>query len=383
MATTDKTRSKTTGSTGAAVKAPRTQAQRTPTQRTRAVRAKTTMALRPGGARTSGLRPVDTRTTGLRPGPGGMPRGQVTEIQRARMLAATVEAVEDVGYARLTVAQVIGRARVSRKTFYDLFDDREDCFLAAFDQAAGQLGDLVSEAYLAVEGWREGVRAGLLALLRFMDEEPGLARMCIVDALGAGPRVLARRAEILEQARSVVDQGRASSGARVARATEESPELTAEGVVGAVFAVLHTRLLARGREPFSALLGPLMSMIVLPYLGPRAASQELTREPPAPVRRRRRTQPRGARDPLEGLEMRLTYRTVRVLTFIGEHSAASNREIAEGAGIADQGQISKLLARLERLELVRNTGDGQIKGASNAWHLTERGARVERATRPR
>jgi AcrR family transcriptional regulator/DNA-binding MarR family transcriptional regulator len=340
--------------------------------KTRTKTAKT----RPATARTS------TKSSRLRPGPNGMPRGQVTEIQRTRMLAATVEAVEEVGYARLTVAQVIGRARVSRKTFYDLFEDREDCFLAAFDQAIEQLDELVSEAYTAESRWREAVRSALLALLRFMDEEPGLARMVIVEALGAGPRVLERRAEILEQVKRVVDGGRAAASARAARATEESPEVTAEGVVGAVFAVLHTRLLARGREPFSALLGPLMSMIVLPYLGPRAASFELTREAPKVIRRKRSAR-RTARDPLEGLDMRLTYRTVRVLSFIGERPGASNREIAEGAGISDQGQISKLLTRLERLELVSNTGDGQVRGASNAWHLTERGAQVERATRPR
>lgn len=319
--------------------------------------------------------------TRLRPGPNGMPRGQVTEIQRSRMLTATVEAVEDVGYARLTVAQVIGRARVSRKTFYDLFEDREDCFLAAFDEAVDQLAALVSEAYRAQGSWRDGVRAGLLALLRFMDEEPGLARMCIVEALGAGPRVLERRAQILARVKEVIDLGREGAGARV-RATEESPDVTAEGVIGAVFAVLHTRMLARGKEPFTALLGPLMSMIVLPYLGPRAASAELTRETPKLPRRKRATR-RRALDPLEGLDMRLTYRTVRVLTFIGEHPGASNRAIAEGAGISDQGQISKLLTRLERLDLVSNTGAGQVRGASNAWRLTGRGAEVERATRPR
>lgn len=58
----------------------------------------------------------------------GLPRGHVTEIQRARMLSAAVEAIEENGYGRLTVAQVINRAKVSRKTFYDLFLDREDCF---------------------------------------------------------------------------------------------------------------------------------------------------------------------------------------------------------------------------------------------------------------
>jgi predicted transcriptional regulator len=74
---------------------------------------------------------------------------------------------------------------------------------------------------------------------------------------------------------------------------------------------------------------------------------------------------------------------VRVLTVIAEHPGASNREIAEGSDIADQGQISKLLTRLARLKLVENKGGGQERGASNAWHLTERGAQVERATRPR
>ncbi|HWX44999.1 MAG TPA: TetR/AcrR family transcriptional regulator [Solirubrobacteraceae bacterium] len=322
------------------------------------------------------------RAAPLRPGPNGLPRGQVSEIQRSRMLTAAVEAVQEVGYSRLTVAQVIARARVSRKTFYDLFEDREDCFLAAFDQAVDQVSALVGEAYEQESNWRDGVRAGLLAALRFMDEEPGLARICIVEALGAGPRVLKRRTQILARLKKVIDQGRSSPGARVARATEESPDVTAEGVIGAVFAVLHTRVLARGREPFGSLLGPLMSMIVLPYLGARAASAELTRKPPPPLKRKRPPR-RSVKDPLEGLDMRLTYRTVRVLTFIGENPGASNREIAEGAGIADQGQISKLLTRLERLELVHNTGEGQIRGASNEWFLTDRGAQVEHATRPR
>jgi AcrR family transcriptional regulator len=318
----------------------------------------------------------------LRSGPNGLPRGQVSEIQRSRMLTAAAEAVEEVGYARLTVAQVIARARVSRKTFYDLFEDREDCFLAVFDQAVEQISALVSEAYAREQSWRDGLRAGVLAMLRFMDDEPGLARICVVEALGAGPRVLKRRTEVIAQLRGVVDRGRSSAGARVARAIEESPDVTAEGVIGAVFAVLHSRLLARSREPFAALLGPLMSMIVLPYLGARTASSELTRKPP-PLPKRRKPPRRVVRDPLEGLDMRLTYRTVRVLTFIGEHPGASNREIAEGAGIADQGQISKLLTRLERLQLVHNIGEGQVMGSSNEWYLTDRGGQVERATRPR
>jgi AcrR family transcriptional regulator len=134
----------------------------------------------------------------LRPGRSTLPRGHVTEIQRNRMLAAAVEAVDDVGYSRMTVAQVISRARVSRKTFYDVFDDREDCFLAVFDNAVERASALVGEAYERSGGWRDGVRAGLAVLLGLMDEEPGMARICFVEALASGDRVLERRARVLE-----------------------------------------------------------------------------------------------------------------------------------------------------------------------------------------
>jgi AcrR family transcriptional regulator len=322
------------------------------------------------------------RTAGarLRPGPGGLSRGQVTEIQRSRMLAAAVETVADVGYARMTVAQVISRARVSRKTFYDVFSDREDCFRMAFDQALEQAGSLARDAYEQESGWLEGIRAGLARLLMFMEDEPALAKLCVVEALGAGERILEHRARALAELAEVIDAGRF-----VTSATSEPPDVTAEGVVGATFAVLHARLLDGSREPLTNLLGSLMSMIVLPYLGSRAANRELSRPPIEFDVPRDGHAAATARhkDPLEGLDMRLTYRTVRVLMVIAEHPGASNRQIADGSGIADQGQISKLMTRLARLELVKNVGEGQERGGSNAWHLTARGERVERATRPR
>ena len=312
----------------------------------------------------------------LRPGPSALPRGQVAEIQRRRMLTAAVDAVEEVGYARMTVAQVISRARVSRKTFYDVFADREDCFLAAFEQAVEQGRELVSAAYARESSWREATRAALAALLGGMDEEPGLTKLCVVEAQGAGPRVLERRAEAFAELARALDRGREAPGAG-----GDPPEVTAEGLVGAVFTVIHTRVLERDERPLLELLGPLMSMIVLPFLGSRAAARELKLAPPS--RPPDTSAPRLATDPLDGLNMRLTYRTVRVLMVIAAQPGASNREIAVGSGVTDQGQISKLLNRLARLELIENLGDGQERGAANAWRLTERGAAVERATRPR
>jgi AcrR family transcriptional regulator len=322
-----------------------------------------------------------TRTPSARLSSGRkrIPRVRVYELQRARLIAGMIATVADVGYPNATVGSVIARARVSRKTFYDVFDDREDCFLAAFEQTLSDLRGLVTVAYQEQSGWRKGVRAGLASLLGFMDEEPSLARLCMVDALLAGPAVTERRVEVLDELAAAIERGRTAP-----RRGYDPPDLTAEGVVGAIFAVLHMRLIdERPQGPFTDLAPALTSMIVLPYLGEGAAREELAA--PAPPQRHRDQAPAEPSDgigPLKDLNIRLTYRTVRVLMAIAESPGASNREVSESSGVIDQGQISKLLTRLAGLGLIENRGAGQAHGAANAWHLTRRGAQLERATRP-
>jgi AcrR family transcriptional regulator/DNA-binding MarR family transcriptional regulator len=321
----------------------------------------------------------NTYTAPVRMSSGGqvVSRGHVAQIQRRRMLAAAAQVVEDVGYARMTVARIIARARVSRKTFYEVFSDREDCFLAAFDQALAEARTAITDAFRRESEWHEGIRSALARLLILMDEEPGIARLCLVEAPTAGARVSRRRAEVLDELAKVVDRGRSLTDA-----ADESPRLVAEGVIGAVSAVLHRRLLDNRRQHLTGLLGSLMSMIVLPYLGPPAASRELSRATPeirSGIGSRRSAR---EKDPLKGLNMRLTYRTVRVLMFIAENRGASNREIAVGAEIEDPGQVSKLLSRLAGLGLARNLGDPG-RGTANAWALTRQGAQLEQAARLR
>jgi AcrR family transcriptional regulator/DNA-binding MarR family transcriptional regulator len=301
-------------------------------------------------------------------------RGGVAEFQRARMIAALVEVVRERGVGDVTVAHVVARSGVSRRTFYELFEDREACFLAAFEEAVRRASACVVPAFRAGAGWRERVRAGLEALLGFLEEEPGLGALCVVDALGAGAVALERRERIVQALIDAVDEGRTE-----ARASARPMRLTAEGVVGAVLAVLHARLSARGSSGAPSvleLLGPLMGIVVLPYLGQAAAAREAAR--PAPVRRRM-AQPMG--DPLRELDMRLTYRTVRVLLAIAAEPGASNRGVADVAGVADQGQISKLLARLEHLGLISNRSGGHSRGEPNVWNLTPRGQEVEQTIR--
>jgi DNA-binding MarR family transcriptional regulator len=173
----------------------------------------------------------------------------------------------------------------------------------------------------------------------------------------------------------VVEEGRGES----ARAAGCGP-LTAEGLVGAAFAIVYARLL-RGEQQITGLLGELMGMIVLPYLGPAAARREQLRAVPAlPVARRSDArEKRSVHDPLEGVQMRLTYRTARVLDGVSEHPGASNRMVADYAEIHDPGQISKLLRRLQGLGLLVNTEEGRAKGEANAWELTPQGQQVARS----
>jgi AcrR family transcriptional regulator/DNA-binding MarR family transcriptional regulator len=316
----------------------------------------------------------------------------VEEIQRSRILGAVAEEVAIRGASSVTVARVIARAGVSRRLFYELFTDIEDCFLATFDWAVEQAQVSAVEAYASEDSWRAAVGAGLAALLRFFDDQPLLAQLCVVHAAGGGPRVLERRSRVMAQLCGVIDRGRSEvSGSRV------PGPVVAEGVVGAVLAVLYTRLLARGAgstggyaepggEPsLIELHGELMSLIVLPYLGASVARKQLGRPAPPPPRRQPAIErlPAG-RSTLEEPGARFTYRTVRVLRAIAELPAGSNREVAERAGIVDQGQISKILTRLEYQGLVVNRGaSAAARGTPNSWWLSERGEALEQELRER
>src|ERR1700728_2471181 len=121
------------------------------------------------------------------PSPASLP-----EIQRMRILAALVEAVRELGVAQLTVAHIVERSGVSRRTFYEVFPDRESCFLAALEDAIETARRRVLAAVAGETSWRAQMSAGLRAILELFDEERGLAGLCVVDSLGAGPAVLRR-----------------------------------------------------------------------------------------------------------------------------------------------------------------------------------------------
>ena len=300
----------------------------------------------------------------------------VVEMQRRRLLLAMVEVLCEHGLEGAQVGRVCKRAGVSRRTFYDLFVDREACFLAAFEFAIAQVGERVVPAFAGPGRWRERVRAGLTALLECFDHDPGLARLCVVETLKGDPRVLGLRRQALAALIAALEEGRLEAKGA------EPPALAAESTVGGALAVIHTRLLDGDPRPLMSLVNPLMSTIVHPYLGPAAARRELERPVAPPVATTPSHEPEPSPDPFKDLPIRITFRTARVLDTIGSQPGASNREVAQAAGVTDQGQMSKLLRRLERAGLIDNDGEGQAKGEPNAWRLSAHGHAVLHAVGP-
>ena len=284
----------------------------------------------------------------------------------------------------VTMVDVASRAGLSSAVCTASFADRESCLLAAFEEGLERASARVVPAFEAEGRWLDAIKAGLAAFLRFLEQEPVFGGLLVFHSLGGGPKVLRRRMEVLGVLAAVVDRGREE----VPLGKQRPPIVIAEGVVGAVLAIVQNRILASEqpsaeqaddeRERPIGLFGSLASMIVLPYLGATVARRELTR--PAP---RSRVVPGGSRG--EGMSaeldtsVRLTYRTARVLRAIADYPGASNREVAERAGIVDQGQVSKLLSRLEARELIVKMGEGRTRGAPNSWRLSEQGELVLKA----
>ena len=127
-------------------------------------------------------------------------RGAVAASQRARMLDAVVRAVADRGYARVTVADVVGLAGVSRRTFYEHFTDKQECFLAAYQTGVEVIiaGVLAATAEVPDAEWREKLRVGLEAYTRVLASEPEFARTLLIDVLGAGREAVELRQRLYE-----------------------------------------------------------------------------------------------------------------------------------------------------------------------------------------
>jgi AcrR family transcriptional regulator len=196
----------------------------------------------------------------------------VTESQRQRILQAMIEVVAERGYPETRVVDVIEVAGVSRKTFYELFTSKEDCFLAAYDVLLSNLIGDTARGFESKPGspWAERVAAGLGALLDHLAEHPDEARFAIVEVLAAGPKALARRDAALRQFTGFIDAGRAET-------TVELPGITSLSLAGGINELLYSEILHGAASRLPTRLPDLIFWVTLPFLGSERAEQERER----------------------------------------------------------------------------------------------------------
>jgi AcrR family transcriptional regulator len=180
-------------------------------------------------------------TQHLPKGRHGLSRAFIASNQRERLLDAIANVVADKGYAATRVADITEYAGVSRKTFYELFTDKEDCFLAAYDAITALLMDRMARglADVTAGSWEEQVRALLGEFLRFLAAEPAFARMCIVEVLGSGPKGLARRDAAIEAFFPVVDQIPRSQPGAEKWLSPLTPVFVTGGILEVVYAAIR------------------------------------------------------------------------------------------------------------------------------------------------
>jgi AcrR family transcriptional regulator len=181
-----------------------------------------------------------------------------------------LEAVGDAGYDRTSVRTVLDRTGLYRQAFYDDFASKQDCYLQAYDDALGRIETGMLAAASQHEVWRDQLRAGLGALLDFIDSDPLAARALIVEVHPAGEEAVAKHTAALARSHAFLDRARESP-----EATEAAPAITSEAIASGVHVVLHSRLAAGDRGGFHLLLSELMYIAVLPYFGGAAARAEM------------------------------------------------------------------------------------------------------------
>lgn len=291
------------------------------------------------------------------------------DVKRARLIAAMSATVDRHGIEGANVTRVVAAAKVPRKVFYQLFPNRDACLRAAVHSALEQARTRAKRAFEQHAEWDAGIRAGLDELLALFDAEPELARLCIVHSFHSESGMVALQRQVIGDLAKLLERG------------EQAPPspLSAEATIAGVLGVLRAHLLDDRTGCLADLSRPLMSFIMLPYLGTDAAIRELSYagedgalsagDGGVGAQRARNLSP----------PMRITYRTMRVLAEIGRNPGLSNSDVAANAEIADHGQACRLLKRLENLGLIENQGAGQARGEANAWHLTRRGREIEHA----
>jgi len=197
----------------------------------------------------------------------GFSREQVAHNQRERLIAGLAAAVAEKGYRAVTITDITKQARVSRRVFYENFEGKEECFLAAFEVVVGHIRELAAEAALPGGEWPLRAVAVAHVVLRFFAEEPDLARLCLVESQAAGPVVAARFHEAVGAVVPYLEQGR---GERPE--ARDLPPTTEDSTLGALVLLAGRKVAAGEAEQLEDVLPDFTEFILAPYIGAATAT---------------------------------------------------------------------------------------------------------------
>lgn len=197
----------------------------------------------------------------LPPGRHGLPREFVLHNQRERLIAGLARAIAEHGYAGTTVAHITRSAAVSRRTFYEHFSSKEEGFAAAYETIMERLRERVSAAYGEVDDWPRAIRAAIAAMLGFFASQPDFARLCMVEALVAGPVVVERYDAVVQSFAPYFREGRDPEDPDRLSPTME------EALVGGMVSLISRRIVAGKAEELVELLPNLVEFTPTPQPG--------------------------------------------------------------------------------------------------------------------
>ncbi|HEX9967512.1 MAG TPA: TetR/AcrR family transcriptional regulator [Solirubrobacterales bacterium] len=190
--------------------------------------------------------------------------------KREKIMVGMLEEVGANGYDATSVRTILARTGLYRQAFYDHFTDKDACFQRAFEAGVARLEAIAIAAAAAQDDWRGMLRAGLGAVLDFLDAEPEISRALIVEVHAAGPEPLQRRAEMMKKITEFIDLARRELGG------ESPPGIAPEGILAGIHAIVHSRLATGADGGFRELLPEFMYFAVLPYFGAAAAGEEMS-----------------------------------------------------------------------------------------------------------
>jgi AcrR family transcriptional regulator len=194
-----------------------------------------------------------------------------SETRRQLILEAMVRVVGRKGYKATSVADVIAEADVSRTTFYKHFEDKQECFLAAYDLVTERVLSAVIANCDAEQPWLERMRVGLETVVEMFALDPELARTAIVEVAAAGADARQRHWNAVARFTEFLADGEGVAGDR------ELPENIALMAAGAVSGLIFDELLTGRAERLPELLPDLLFAMLVPYIGPSAATAEMRR----------------------------------------------------------------------------------------------------------